>query len=96
MSCCCDTVRVRKGEVLRRRFDIIPADANDIIVVNSARWQLINATTRAVVEEGVCEQDNLHLWCLIPFVAAGGYELKCTVVIPPETIIQSAHIKVVH
>ncbi len=93
--CCTETVKVREGETLRRRFEIMPACPSDVIVVQSAVWALIDHLTGEVAAQGSCEIDGRKLWCLIPFVEAGMYELKCTAVIPPETIINSVYIRVV-
>lgn len=85
---------VLKGERLRRPFEISSIFPNDIIVVTSASWVLVDTKTKETVQHGSCEIDGQKLWVLCPFVQTGDYILRCTAECPPEILKCEALIRV--
>ena len=85
---------VNKGEVLRRCFHVCSPNRNDLLVITSAAWQLIDAATGETVEHGTCEIVGNKLYVLTPFTAAGEFILRCVAEIPPEVKICNARVRV--
>lgn len=81
-----------KGEVRIFEFQVTSKVAAPVII-SSATWELRNRS--AVAERGNCDVNKDTISMVVPMLTAGDFILEVTAEIPPETIIERIHVRVV-
>ena len=81
-----------KGEVRIFEFQVTSKVAAPVVIA-SATWEL--RTRSVVVERGNCDVNKSMISMVVPMMTAGDFTLEVTAEIPPETIIERLHVRVV-
>ena len=80
------------GEVHQLDWEIKPNNRNDIVVVTSARYEILKRNT--VIESGNAKVDGLKISCLFSAKEKGCYTVRIFVTVPPETVSAELEIDV--
>lgn len=83
------TINFYAGERKEVSGRIVLKNPDEVIVISSARYELIDKNYN-IVENGSCEVDNDMVTVLLGINQCGRYELKFIVQVGKETIIEKA------
>lgn len=89
-----DTIKFFKGEKRLVDLKVIPTDPNEIAVIKSAKYELIDSETEKVIEHGQCESDTDNLTVLLRCEKSGSYVLKFKIEVGRETYIDKVKVRV--
>lgn len=88
-------IRFYSGEVKEVTAVVHSRTDNEIVVINSASYELRTIPQNLIVEEGVCEVKGNEALVLLEMNEKGIYEITVTAHVGREKIIEKSMIKVI-
>lgn len=71
-----------------------PRKAGETVVINSARYEIIEEISEALVAEGICDIDGNHFSAMLSFAEPGDYIFAAYLKVGDAEPVEKAHIRV--
>lgn len=84
------------GEKRYIEGSVLPQKNGEIVVINSAKFELSKAFGEEKIANGDCEKDGGRFWVLLDFLnlPAGEYSVRFTLEVGGETVIERVGVSV--
>lgn len=89
-----NTIRFHEGEKRELTATVTSRNCQETVVIVSATFELIKVFNNTVVQTGTCEIIGNKINIFLDLVKSGSYELKTTLLVGKETIIDKINIEV--
>ena len=71
-----------------------PRKAGETVVINSARYEITDEISEALVAEGICDIDGNHFSAMLSFTEPGDYIFAAYLRVGDAEPVEKAHIRV--